>query len=123
MRGRWHAWQAMSGRTLITTTHRAPSPFPAMRALQSAALSSSYAPFEAQLEGCILQHTAAVDLYLQSAPAASTWAAPPRASLSGATSKRELYDLFQADMASTMWQAFVAPHHGEPFHLEVRVHA
>lgn len=61
-------------------------------------LSSKHTSLEVELEGIILQHTAAVDYYLETAAAKWTLGAVERAT------PRALREVFLADLKSTLWQ-------------------
>jgi hypothetical protein len=67
---------------------------------RACSISTSYASFEAELEGSILQHTGAVDYYLETQ--APKWTS---SSDDHATQQR-LHSLFIGDMNTSFWQAF-----------------
>lgn len=62
--------------------------------------TKSYASFQAELEGVILQQTAAVDLYL--ATAAPKWTG---ASSDEQAAPEALRPLFLADLSRSLWQS------------------
>jgi hypothetical protein len=74
---------------------------PGLSALQRAcSISTSYASFEAELEGSILQHTGAVDYYLETQ--APKWTS----SIEEHATQQRLHSLFIGDLNTSFWQAF-----------------
>lgn len=63
-------------------------------------VSTSYASFEAELEGSILQSTVAVDYYLTQAP---KWSANL---IDEHATPQKLHSVFIGDMNTSFWQAF-----------------
>jgi hypothetical protein len=67
---------------------------------RACSISTSYASFEAELEGSILQHTGAVDYYLETQ--APKWTS----SNDEHATQQRLHSLFVGDLNTTFWQAF-----------------
>uniref|UniRef100_A0A383VHE6 Uncharacterized protein n=1 Tax=Tetradesmus obliquus TaxID=3088 RepID=A0A383VHE6_TETOB len=67
---------------------------------RACSISTSYASFEAELEGSILQHTGAVDYYLETQ--APKWTS----SNDEHATQQRLHSLFIGDMNTSFWQAF-----------------